>query len=150
MASFKEFFQDNADEEKRDVAKLLAKIPKHHAALVNGFHWKFQAGNTLHGDDQHVGYMDPEDKTICVAAPWNYARDFTVLHEIAHRVWEKYMAPYPERIQKWQHIVDNTKNRQQQSAEELFSMGYAATYATHPPIIHYHSEWVEFMKNNLN
>lgn len=147
MMSFKQFFQDDADEEKRDIAKLLAKIPKQHAALVDGFRWRFQAGNTLHGDDQHVGYMDPHDKTICVAAPWHYARDFTVLHEIAHRVWEHYVAPQPQLVQQWKQIVANTKNRQDQPAEELFSMAYAATYAKNPPAIHLHRTWVAFIKN---
>lgn len=146
MMSFKKFFQNDADEEKRDIAKLLAKIPPQHAALVQGYRWRFQGGNTLSGDDQHVGYMDSQEKEICVAAPWHYARDFTVLHEIAHRVWEQFVQPNPQLVQQWKQIVANTKNRQEQPPEELFSMAYAATFAKNPPAIHLHKEWVDFIK----
>ena len=150
MMSFKKFFQNEADEEKRDIANLLAKLPPQHAALVQGYRWRFQGGNTLSGDDQHVGYMDSKDKEICVAAPWNYARDFTVLHEIAHRIWETFVQPNPQLVQQWKQIVANTKKRQDQPPEELFSHAYAATYCKNPPAIHYHKEWVEFVKNLSN
>jgi len=131
------------DEEVNDVRKLLNKLPKSHAQLVNGFKWKFQSGNTLHGDDEHVGYMDDQNKEIAVAAPWNYGREFTILHEIAHRVWGSILTP--EIKKEWKQIVKNTSKKQDQGAEELFCMAYAATYCKNPPTIHDHETWKNFI-----
>lgn len=141
---FIEFMQNNMGEEKGDISRTLGKIPPRHSALVNGYNWKFHSGNTLNGDDEHVGYMDKGSKEIAVAAPWNYGREFTVLHEIAHRVWDELLDDQTK--QKWAEIVTRTKNKQNQEPDELFCHGYAATYCKNPPAIHYHKEWVDFIK----
>lgn len=148
MATFKEFMQNapsnDMGEEKRDVQKTLSKLPPSHYDLVKGFKWKFQGGNTLHGDEEHVGYMDDQEKEIAVAAPWNYGREFTVLHEVAHQVWEL----IPDQLkQQWEQIVANTKEKQSQSPEELFCMAYANHYAKNKIVIHDHPEWHQFIKN---
>lgn len=147
---FREFLQqqtmpnDGMREEKNDILKTLSRIPRSHSSLVRGYRWKFHAGNTLNGDDEHVGYIDDGTKEIAVAGPWHYAREFTVLHEVAHKVWEAFVSR--EMREEWSGIVRATKNRQDQSDEELFCMAYAATYCKHPPLIHYHKKWVEFVK----
>lgn len=146
MMTFKEFLQDDeASEEQEDIAKLLAKIPPKHAALVRNFHWRFTAGNTIDNDQQHVGYMDDNDKEIAIAAPWNYGREFTVLHEIGHKVWENFVQPYPQLIRLWTQIVGKTKNRQDQPPEELFSMAYANHFVKNKIVIHTHPEWEAFV-----
>jgi len=148
MMRFKEFVQnmsaEDMDEEKRDIQQTLGKLPPSHANLVKGFKWKFQSGNTLHGDDEHVGYMDDQSKEIAVAAPWNYGREFTVLHEVAHRVWE--LLPRPLK-QQWANVVAHTEKKQNQSPEELFCMAYANHYAKNKIVIHDHPQWHEFIKN---
>ena len=142
--------QDNqgpeTDEEQRDIAQLLSKLPQHHSALVKGYHWKFHAGNTLNGDSQHVGYVDPNSKEIAVAGPWNYGREFTILHEVGHKVWERYVQPTPKLEQMWSQIVARTKNRQDQPAEELFAMAYANHYVKNKIVIHTHPEWEQFVE----
>ena len=142
--SFRRFFEMEESEEKTDIRRTLSKIPKSHAQLVGGFNWKFSAGNTLKGDDQHIGYIDTRTKEIAVAAPWNYGREFTVLHEIAHQVWDNLMQP--EQKAMWEKIVANTDNKQNQSPEELFCMAYANFYAKNKITIHDHPTWNNFIK----
>jgi hypothetical protein len=132
------------DEEKRDIEKTLSKLPPSHAALVKGYRWKFHSGNTLNGDEEHVGYIDDNDKEIAVAGPWNYGREFTVLHEVGHKVWETFVTPQMK--QQWLHIVAKTKNRQDQEPEELFCMAYANAYAKNKIVIHSHPTWEHFIK----
>ena len=113
MISFKEFVKANdMDEEKKDIEKTLKKLPHSHASLVKGYKWKFHSGNTLNGDNQHVGYIDDSDKEIAVASPWNYGREFTILHEVGHKVWENFVTPQMKN--QWNKIVANTKNKQEQ------------------------------------
>ena len=144
MGSFKNYMQDEMDAEKADIARTLEKIPDKHAALVQGYSWKFHPGNTLNGDEEHVGYMDDQSKEIAVSSPWNYGREFTVLHEIAHRVWETLV---PLQMKKmWHQIVAATPEKQDQSPEELFCMAYANRYAKNKIVIHDHPQWHEFIE----
>jgi hypothetical protein len=149
MKTFKEFFQqnDNMIEEKGDIKKTLSKLPSSHSQLVKGFKWKFHGGNTLNNDDKHVGYIDDSSKEIAVAAPWNYGREFTILHEVGHKVWENFVKPYPELVEKWTNIVKRTRNKQKQSPEELFCHAYANFYVKNKIVIHDHPEWRDFIKN---
>lgn len=144
--SFKEFVaQNNMEEEKGDIERTLSKIPPSHAELVKGYHWKFHAGNTLNGDNQHVGYIDDLEREIAVAAPYNYGREFTILHEIAHKVWERYLSPEYKR--QWLNIVAQTREKQNQEPEELFCMAYANRYAKNKIVVHDHPEWHQFIES---
>jgi hypothetical protein len=144
-AQGRQFMQgDNMDEEKRDIEKTLGKLPPSHAGLVRGYRWKFHAGNTLNGDDEHVGYVDDNTKEIAVAGPWNYGREFTILHEVAHKVWEQYVSQPMKK--QWHQIVAATKHKQDQEPEELFCMAYANHYAKNKIVIHSHKEWDDFIK----
>jgi hypothetical protein len=151
---FRDYIESDASmgEEKDDIVKTLSKLPPSHRNRVKGFDWKFQGGNTLSGDQQHVGYMDSQEKEIAVAAPWNYGREFTALHEIAHTIWES----LPPEVQKqWFHVVKNTKpsadgqnnDSLNQNPEELFCMSYACYYAKHKIVTYYKPEWMNFIKN---
>jgi hypothetical protein len=142
---FKQFMQDQMGEEKNDIARTLRKLPPKHQELVQGYRWKFHGGNTLNGDDEHIGYMDDHEKEIAIASPWNYGREFAVLHEIAHRVWETLVPDQMKRI--WAQIVSQTKEKQDQSPEELFSMAYASTYAKNKISIHDHPQWEKFIRS---
>jgi hypothetical protein len=135
--------QDEMGEEKGDIARTLSKIPPNHRKLVQGYQWKFHSGNTLNGDDQHIGYMDDRNKEIAIAGPWNYGREFTILHEIAHRVWENLIPPQAK--QMWAKIVAHTKEKQDQEPEELFCMAYANHFAKNKIVIHDHPEWHKFI-----
>lgn len=150
---FRDYLESDASmgEEKDDVLTTLSKLPHSHRNSIKGFSWKFQGGNTLSGDDQHVGYMDNQEKEIAVAAPWNYGREFTALHEIAHTIWER----LPQQIkQQWFQVVKNTKltpedqqnDSLNQNPEELFCMSYACFYAKHKIVTYYKPEWMKFIK----
>jgi hypothetical protein len=137
---------DNMEEEKGDIKKTLSKLPPSHAALVKGYRWKFHPGNTLNGDDEHVGYVDDSQKEIAVAGPWNYGREFTILHEIGHKVWDNFVKNNPKLVRQWHHIVANTKNKQNQEPEELFCMAYANHFVKNKIVIHTHPEWDRFIE----
>ena len=83
MKTFKKFFEA---EEKENVKELILMLPIRHRKLLNRFKFTYTPNNTLAGDREHIGYI--HRKSIVVAAPWNYSRKFTTLHEIAHLVWE--------------------------------------------------------------
>lgn len=142
---FSEFMQDEMGEEKNDIARTLSKIPPEHRELVKGYRWKFHSGNTLNGDDKHIGYMDDRAKEIAIAGPWNYGREFTILHEIAHRIWERILSP--QHKQMWAQIVSQTREKQEQNPEELFCMAYANHFAKNKIVIHDHPEWHRFIKS---
>jgi hypothetical protein len=142
MLTFKKYMESEEDDNIKDT---LDKLPQNHSDLVRGYRFTLKGGNTLPGDDDHIGYMDDHKKHIAVAAPWNYGREFTVLHEIGHRVWEKLI---PDELKhKWKEVVARTKNKQKQSAEELFCMAYANYYAQHKMVIHDHPEWNKFIRD---
>ena len=143
MEGFKGFVKED-----EDVAKTLRKIPPHHQALVRGYKFVFEPGNTLHGDKGHVGMIVSRPrKLVRIAGPWRYSREFTVLHEIAHLVYEMYVRGTPVE-KKWADVALNTPGRKMdEPAEELFCHAYAAMFADHPPGIHRHQEWIRFLKN---
>ena len=141
---FKTFLEQD-ESYAADAQKTIRKLPKSHQKLVKGYKFKFQPSNTLKGDGDHVGYIDEEKKEIVVAAPWNYGREYTFLHEVAHLVW-KYVVNKKLR-HEWGEVVKKTKEpRQHQGEEELFCMAYANFYAKNKIVIHTHDNWEEFIK----
>jgi len=137
---FKTFVETK--EELKDIDKTLKNLPKSHAKLVSGYKYILKGKNTL--DGKHIGELDPKNKKITVASPWNYGRQYTVLHEIGHAVWEHFV---DQKLRdKWSKIVNNTKDKQKQCAEELFCMAYADYYAKNKVVIHNHPEWQKFIK----
>jgi hypothetical protein len=144
MMDFKEFLNEQESEEKKNIDQTIGKLPKSHAALIRGYKWKFQGGNTLDRDNQHIGVVDDNKKLITVAAPWNYGREFTALHEIGHKVWEKFVTP--ELRKEWSRIAKKNKNRLKQNDEELFAMAYANNYAHNRIEVHTCPEWDKFIE----
>jgi hypothetical protein len=141
MKNFKTFLES---EEKRNVEKLISRLPDGHKRLLNRFKFTYTPKNTLKGDEEHIGYI--HKKRIVVAAPWNYSRKFTTLHEIAHLVWEHLVTKKQKK--EWSSLVKKTKDKQDQNEEELFCMAYACFYSEdHCPRIHDHEEWNEFIKS---
>jgi hypothetical protein len=142
-------------EEKKNVEELLASLPKSHRKLFDGYKFKYTKGNTLDGDNDLIGYI--HKNKIVIAAPWNYGRGFTTLHEIAHLIWEHLVTD--ELKKEWREIIKRTKQKQidkfqkksqkeaiKQDDEEIFCMSYAAYYSNHPPIIWVNDEWNKFIK----
>jgi hypothetical protein len=154
--SFKLFLET---EEENNVKSLITKLPKGHQKLLNGFKIRFTPGNTLHGDNGHVGYI--HKTKIVVAAPWHYSRSMTFMHEVAHLIFEQKMTPKLKK--EWSELLKNTKpdqikklkemklsvNALDQNSEEIFCMVYASTYIKHPPITYLKPEWQDFIKNKV-
>lgn len=142
--NFKTYFQESI-KANGDLKKTLGKIPKAHRKLAAGYKFVYQDGNALKGDTENIGETDKDKKIITVSAPWNYGREYTTLHEIAHLVWESLMC---RKLRKqWQTIIQQTKHKQNQGGEELFCMAYANTYAKNKIEIHTHSSWERFIHN---
>lgn len=137
------FIQFVESKEKEDVQATLKKLPGHHSNLINKYKIVFQNGNTIKSD--YVGEIDEKNKKIIVSAPWNYSREYTLLHEIAHLIYNKILSD--ELKKQWAKIVKNTKEEKaKDSDEELFCMAYANFYATNKVVIHTHKKWEEFIK----
>lgn len=107
----------------------------------------FEPGNTLKGDDGHVGMIvNKPKKLVRIAAPWNYGREFTVLHEIAHLVYEVYVRNTPFE-KAWEKLSLSTPNRKMdEPPEELFCHAYACYFAKNKIEIHHHPAWDRFIK----
>lgn len=131
-----------------DVRKTLGKIPKEHRELVKGYKILFQPSNTLKGDDGHVGFIDEEKKTITVSSPWNYGREYTLLHEIGHAVWKYRMGD--RRKSEWRKMLAPVKKKNDkdldQNDEEIFCMTYAQAYANNKMVKYDHDKLVEFAR----
>jgi hypothetical protein len=144
---FSEFLNEGRHWE-RDVEKTLRKIPKSHARLVRGYKFRFQPYNTLKGDDGHIGFIDEEKKTITIASPWNYGREYTLLHEVGHAVW-KYAVDDGKKAE-WKKILGPTRKANKkdlnQNDEEIFCMSYAQAYANNGITKFDHEELVEFAR----
>lgn len=125
MQSFKLWLEN---EEEDDVKKTIKKLPQTHQNLVKGYSITFQAGNTIKGDDNHVGLIKNSPKKIMIiAAPYFHSREYVVLHEIAHLVWATFMTPKLKK--NWGKIASKNKNNSPQNDEEEFCMSYAQYFA---------------------
>jgi hypothetical protein len=153
MESFRQFFE--VSEQERDIKHTLAKLPKSHSALIKGYKFKWEAGNTLKGDDEHVGIINPNTKIIRVAAPFNYPRQFTILHELAHKVFEAFVQPNKELLDRWKEIVKKTKSKMKkldpevakQNDEEAFAHAYGQFYCKTKLTKFDHPEWMKFIRD---
>lgn len=127
---FKEYVLSEGAKDE-DVLKTLRKIPAKHSGLVKGYKIVFQPGTSLKGDDGHIGLIDEKNKRITIAAPWNYGREYTLLHEIGHAVWKFLMDD--QKKKEWKAILkkERSKNKTHlgQDDEEIFCMTYAQKYA---------------------
>jgi hypothetical protein len=145
MNSFKLFFE--ASEEEKNVKDTLNKLPKSHAALIKNYKFKWQKGNCLDGDNNHVGVINPKAKTITIAASYNFGREHIILHELAHKVWETFIINDSKLLKKWNKIVKTTKNRPKQNKEELFCHAYSIYYCNNKVEKFNYPEWMQFIKN---
>jgi len=146
MNGFRAYFLEQTKEQEENIKKTLAKLPAAYQTLIKDYKIKWHHDNTLMGDDGHIGIINPNNKTITIAAPWNYGREFTFLHEVSHKIFEKYMAPYPERIKEWKKVLVKHKKRMKQNLEELWCMNFANYFSKNKIVAHTHPEWESYMK----
>jgi hypothetical protein len=144
---FRQYLNEGSEGEK-DIRKTLKRIPTAHAALVKDYKFVFQPTNCLRGDNKHIGLIDEKNKTITIAAPWNYGREYTLLHEVGHAVW-KYILDDAKRAE-WKKLLRPVKRRNKrdlnQNDEEIFCMAYAQAYAKNGLEKYDHDELVDFVR----
>jgi hypothetical protein len=144
---FRQYLNEGSEGEK-DVKKTLGRIPAKHRALVKDYKFVFQPTNCLRGDNKHIGLIDEKNKTITIAAPWNYGREYTLLHEVGHAVW-KYVLDDDKRAE-WKKLLGPVKKRNKrdldQNDEEIFCMAYAQAYAKNGLEKYDHDELVDFVR----
>lgn len=144
---FSQFIAEGSESEK-NIKKTLGRIPAEHRELLRGYKIVFQPTNCLRGDNKHIGLIDEKNKTITIAAPWNYGREYTLLHEIGHAVW-KYILDDKKRAD-WKKLLRPIKKRNKrdlnQNDEELFCMAYAQAYAKNGLEKYDHDELVDFVR----
>lgn len=141
--NFKLFIENN---NQKDVEKTMAKLPKAHKKLISDYKLNFHPNNTLDGDSKNVGVINTKNKKITVASPWNYGREFTFLHEVAHLVWEHLLSEKDKKV--WsEKVKKNEKRNKKESDEELFCMAYANHYANNKIVIHTNDDWSDFIKS---
>lgn len=138
--NFKLFLE--SEQHKNDIRKMIKKIPEEHQKLIKGYKFNFISDRTLKNDNSHVGVIDEEEKTITIASPWNYGREFTTLHEIGHLIWKYSMEK--EQKTEWRDIISKTEHKQ--GAEENFCMYYAAHHANNAPATYNNKTALKFIK----
>ena len=114
--------------------------------LIAKFKYNFLGSYTLKNDNQHVGLIDTKNKKIVIASPWNYGREHTLLHEIGHLVWAKFVDD--DLRKQWESIVKATKMEKEdrQNAEELWCHAYASHFAKNKITKFSHPTWEKFVK----
>lgn len=136
-------------ENTKNINDTLKRIPKTHGDLIKNYKISFEPDNTLKKDSKHIGFIDEEKKTIKIAAPWNYGRQYTFLHEIAHAVW-KYLVSEKNK-KEWKNLIkkEKVKNKEglDQNEEEIFCMIYAQNYAKNKMSKFEHPELEKFIKS---
>jgi hypothetical protein len=141
------FKQYISKQEQKDIQSTLEKIPRSHADLVKGYEISFQPSNCLKGDKGHIGFIDEEKKKIVISSPWNYGREYTLLHEVGHAVWKRYMDETKK--SEWKKILGRVrlKNKKDfdQNDEEIFCMCYAQHYAKNKLCKYDHKELDKFI-----
>lgn len=141
MRSFIKFFEQKSEEEK-NLKTTIDKLPKSHRMLLKNFSVTMTCKNTLKGDDEHIGYISKFD--IKVAAPWNYGREFTFLHEVAHLVWEKLITPSQK--DEWKKLCKLYNQKPKMNCEEVFCMAYASYFANHQIATYMNPKWDNFFE----
>lgn len=144
MLEFKQFLFEQTKEQEDNIKETLRKLPKAYQKLIGHFKIKWGCDNVLNGDDGHIGIINPKNNTITIAAPWNYGREFTFLHEIGHKIWEAFMTK--EFLAEWEKVLKMNKNRMKQNAEELWCMNFANHFAKNKVVVHSHPAWENYMK----
>jgi len=131
------------NEDKSDIENTISLLPKKHAELLKDVKIKYTCGNTLDFDKKHVGQI--QNKKMIVSAPWNYSRQFTTLHEIAHLVWCQILSDNQRK--EWENVVkkSNVKTKEK-NIEELFCMAYANYYSKNKLVIYSNKNWEKFVK----
>jgi hypothetical protein len=127
----RKLFLEQTKEQEENIKKTLAKLPKTHQKLMDGFKIVWQCDNVLKGDKGHVGLVDTEKKTITLAAPFRWSSEHVLLHEIAHLIWNILVSK--ELKAKWAALMKKIKRPlDEKNDEELFCHAFASHFCFNP------------------
>jgi hypothetical protein len=152
MNGFRNFLEANANKEAKESLK---KLPPKHRALIKGYKFKFETGCNLKGYPDAIGLIhldNPKNKMIQIAAGWRYGREFAMLHEIGHLVWNNLLSK--EQKQTWHKIAQKTRPKikkndpavAKQDDEEFFCHSYANYFVYNKVSKYDFDEWQKFIK----
>ena len=132
-----------------DIPTMVKSLEKHKIIYISCRPWSSFA-LTSKGQLYYWGIdfcNNEKTKIITICAPWNYGREFILLHEIGHLIWDNLMSN--DQQKKWKQIYKKTKmiKKDRQSAEEIWCHAYAASYVERPPMAYYKPEWVKIIKS---
>jgi mRNA-degrading endonuclease RelE of RelBE toxin-antitoxin system len=151
MNGFRIFFESKVHDEAQTT---LEKLPKGHRDLIKDYKFDFQTGVNLKGYPDSIGiiHLGKNDKQmIKVASPWRYPTEFALLHEIAHKIYEKLVS---EKLRKeWSAIVKKVRPDIKkidkavggQDDEEIFAHSYAQFYTYNKMSKFDHGELQDFI-----
>ena len=125
---FKSFIIES--ENMKDTRSTLSKLPSKHAALIKGYKFTFQPDSGLKNDEKHIGMIDDKKKTVTIAAPYIHSREFVVLHELAHLVWNQLLSK--ETQNKWHKLSKPYLKKLKDTSEEIFCHFYANYHCANP------------------
>lgn len=121
-------FLEQTKEQEENVKKTIAKLPKTHQKLVDGYKFVWQCDNHLKGDKGHVGLLDTAKKTITIAASFRWSQEWVLLHEIAHLVYNILLSE--EMRGKWAELMKKVKRPLgEKDDEEVFSHSFSNHFA---------------------
>ena len=148
MEGFRQFYESKVDNE---VEESLKKLPAGHRALIKDYKFKFENGVNLKGYPDSIGVIhlgNTNKKLIKVAAPWRHSREFAMLHEVAHRIYEKIMT---KKLRKeWSKLLKTVKLHKdaakEKNEEELFCHHYSQYYCVNKVIRYDHDKLDDFIK----
>lgn len=146
MKGFRLFFEQT-QEQDANIKDTLKKLPKSHRRLISQYKIKWHCDNTLNGDDEHIGLLNPNNKTINIAGGWRFPRQWVFLHETGHKVFERFVLPNEKLLAAWKNLVKNTKDKPKQSDEELFCNTYSCYYSDNKIEKFNLSKLINFIKN---
>ncbi len=117
--------------EDKAVRETINKFPERYRSFLDDYDIRFEPGNTLRDDPGHVGrvFIGGNNNTITIASPWNYGREFTLLHEIAHLIYDRFVKN-TEWERKWKKVYKLEPGPKREGAEESFCHALAQYYVT--------------------
>lgn len=150
MEGFKNFLENKTDEE---ALASIKKLPKSHQKLVKDYKFKFENGCNLKGYPDSIGLIhigNDDKKLVRISAPWRHSREFAVLHEIGHLVWQHVLDNKSK--SEWKDLIKNHRKKlhkdaaKEKNEEELFCHHYAQHYCQNKVIRYNHDKLDDFIE----
>ena len=143
-------FNTFLENHEKEINGTISKLPKRLQKILSGYNYVFEPGLGLKGDKKHIGAIDSEKKKITVSAPFEYGRNFCLLHELGHLYYAAFMTKKEKDVWKDVSQITKRKNRHlDNNDEENFCHSFAQHFCQNKLVKFSHPEWEKFMKDNI-